>query len=448
MKKIEFPRDFIWGSATASYQIEGAFNEDGKGESIWDCFSHSPGKIQNNDTGDVACDHYHRYKDDVKLIKEIGLNSYRFSISWPRLFPNGSGKLNEKGMDFYKRLTNLLLENGIKPAVTLFHWDLPQKLQDNGGWTNRETIKHFEEYSHSVFNTLGDVVPMWFTHNEPFVVAFLGYMLGIHAPGACDPALMLSVSHNLLLSHGKVVSLFRGMNLKGKVGIALNLSTKYPSSQNEEDRIAAYTSDGVLNRWFLDPLFKGCYPVDILEHYQKRNIPFSYNEEDLKIITQPIDFLALNYYSPEFIKYDETNDFIGINDQLASFEKTEMDWIVYPRGLYDLLKRLETDYGKIDLIISENGAAYNDAVDKDGNIRDNNRINYLHEHLLACHQAIEEGVNLKGYYLWSLMDNFEWSYGYSKRFGLIHVDFDTLKRTIKQSGYWYKNVIQNNGILL
>lgn len=448
MKKIEFPKDFIWGSATASYQVEGAFDEDGKGESVWDRFSHSPGKIQNNDTGDIACDHYHRYEADVKLMKEIGLNSYRFSISWPRLFPNGSGKLNEKGMDFYKRLTYLLLENGIDPAVTLFHWDLPQKLQDNGGWANRETIKHFEEYSYSVFNILGDVVPMWFTHNEPFVVAFLGYMLGTHAPGATDPALMLSVSHNLLLSHGKVVSLYRDMHLDGKVGIALNLSTKYPSSQKDEDRIAAYTSDGVLNRWFLDPLFKGSYPEDILEHYQKRNISFSYNEEDFKIIMQPMDFLALNYYSPEFIKYDEANDFIGINDQLASFEKTEMDWIVYPQGLNDLLKRLERDYGKVDLIISENGAAFNDVVDNDGNIQDNRRINYLHEHLLACHQAIEEGVNLKGYYLWSLMDNFEWSYGYSKRFGLIHVDFETLKRTIKQSGYWYKNVIQNNGILL
>lgn len=448
MKKITFPEDFIWGSATASYQIEGAYDEDGKGESIWDRFSHTPGKIQNNDTGDIACDHYHRYEDDIKLMKELGLKSYRYSISWPRLFPNGTGKLNQKGMDFYKRLTNLLLENGIQPAVTLFHWDLPQKLQDTGGWTNCETIKHFEEYSASVFRDLGDLVPTWFTHNEPHVVAFLGYLLGIHAPGATDPALTLSVAHNLLLSHGKAVSIFRDMNLNGKIGIALNLTTKYPSSQKEEDKIAAYTSDGILNRWFLDPLFKGNYPEDILEYYHKKGISFSYNVEDLKIIKQPIDFLAINYYSPEFVKYNETEDFVTINDQLNSFEKTDMDWIVYPQGLYDLLKRLDSDYGKLDLIISENGAAFNDIIDTEGNIRDDRRINYLHEHLLKCHNAIEEGVNLKGYYLWSLLDNFEWSYGYSKRFGIIHVDFNTLKRTIKQSGYWYKNVIQNNGILL
>lgn len=448
MKKIAFPEDFIWGSATASYQIEGAFDKDGKGESIWDRFSHTPGKIQNNDTGDIACDHYHRYESDIKLMKEIGLKSYRFSISWPRLFPNGSGKLNQKGMDFYKRLTHLLLENGIQPAVTLFHWDLPQRLQDNGGWTNYETIKHFEEYSASVFNSLGDLVPMWFTHNEPYVVAFLGYMFGIHAPGATDPALTLSAAHNLLLSHGKAVSIFRDMNLNAKIGLALNLTTKYPSSQKEEDKIAAYTSDGVLNRWFLDPLLKGSYPEDILEYYHKRGISFSYNVDDLKTIKQPIDFLGINYYSPEFVKHDEKEFFVTINDQLNSFEKTEMDWIVYPQGLYDLLKRLDSDYGKLDLIISENGAAFNDIIDTEGNINDDRRINYLHEHLLNCHKAIEEGVNLKGYYLWSLMDNFEWSYGYSKRFGIIHVDFNTLKRTIKQSGYWYKNVIQNNGILL
>ncbi len=448
MKKIAFPEDFIWGSATASYQVEGAFDEDGKGESIWDRFSHTPGKIQNNDTGDIACDHYHRYKDDIKLMKEIGLKSYRFSISWPRLFPNGSGKLNQKGMDFYKRLINLLLENGIQPAVTLFHWDLPQRLQDNGGWTNCETIKHFEEYSASVFRNLGDLVPMWFTHNEPFIVAFLGYMLGNHAPGVTDPELTLSVVHNLLLSHGKAVSIFRDMSLNGKIGIALNLTTKYPASQKEEDRIAAYTSDGILNRWFLDPLFKGSYPQDILEYYHKRGISFNYNVEDLKIIKQPIDFLAINYYSPEFVKHDEKEYFITIDDQLNSFEKTDMDWIVYPQGLYDLLKRLDSDYGKLDLIISENGAAFKDIIDTEGNIRDDRRINYLHEHLLKCHNAIEEGVNLKGYYLWSLLDNFEWSYGYSKRFGIIHVDFNTLKRTIKQSGYWYKSVIQNNGILL
>jgi beta-glucosidase len=238
------------------------------------------------------------------------------------------------------------------------------------------------------------------------------------------------------------------MNLNGKIGIALNLSTKYPSSQKEEDKIAAYTSDGFLNRWYLDPLLKGYYPKDILEYYHKRGIPFNYDVEDLKTIKQPIDFLGINFYCPEFVRYDEKEHFVTIDDELDNFERTEMNWIVHPQGLYDLLKRLDNDYGKLDLIISENGAAYNDVIDTDGNIRDDRRINYLHEHLINCHNAIEEGVNLKGYYLWSLLDNFEWSFGYSKRFGIIHVDFNTLKRTIKQSGYWYKNVIQNNGILL
>jgi beta-glucosidase len=340
------------------------------------------------------------------------------------------------------------LENGIQPAVTLFHWDLPQKLQDKGGWANCETIKYFEEYSSFVLKNLGDVVPMWFTHNEPFIVSFLGYMSGIHAPGKTDPSLMLAVAHNLLLSHGKVVSLYRDMNIDGKIGIALNLSTKYPASQNKQDIKAARMSDGILNRWYLDPLFKGSYPKDILEYYSNSNINFTYKEEDLKIIKQPTDFLAINYYTSEFIKHAPNNDFIGINDQLNSFEKTEMDWIVYPQGLYDLLKRIDRDYEKIDLIITENGAAYKDIIESDGTIKDDRRINYIHEHLLACHRAIQEGINLKGYYLWSLMDNFEWSCGYSKRFGLIHVDFQTLKRTIKQSGYWYKNVIQNNGIQL
>ncbi len=447
MKKTEFPKDFIWGSATASYQIEGAFNEDGKGESIWDRFSHTPGKIQDNDTGDVACDHYHRYEDDIKLMKEIGIKYYRYSISWPRVFPDGTGKPNEKGMDFYKRLTNQLLENGITPAITLFHWDLPQKLEDKGGWANRETIKYFEEYSSYVFKRLGDVVPMWFTHNEPFVFSFLGHALGIHAPGETDIAKSLNVAHNLLLSHGKVVSLFRNMNLDGKIGIALNLNTKYPASQKEEDIKAASLSDGFVCRWYLDPLYKGSYPKDVLEYYSRRNINFEYPQEDLEIIKQPTDFLALNYYEPEFIRYDKNAEFVGINNELTNFERTEMNWIVNPQGLYDLLKRLDKDYGKPNLLVSENGAAFKDVVENDGSIRDERRINYIHEHLLACNKAIQDGVNLKGYFLWSFMDNFEWSFGYSKRFGIVHVDFETLKRTIKQSGYWYKNVIENNGIV-
>lgn len=446
MKITEFPKDFIWGSATASYQIEGAYKEDGKGESIWDRFSHTPGKVDNGDTGDIACDHYHRYEDDIKLMKEIGIKYYRYSLSWPRIFPDGTGKPNEKGLDFYKRLTDKLLENGITPAITLFHWDLPQIIEDKGGWANRETVKYFEDYSAYVLKTFGDVVPMWFTHNEPFVYSFLGHAYGIHAPGYTDTARALNVTHNLLLSHGKVVSMYRNMNLNGKIGMALNLSTKYPVSQKEEDINAAILSDGFVFRWYLDPLYKGSYPKDVLEYYSRRNINFEYPQEDLKIIKEPTDFLALNYYEPEFVRYDKDAEFVGINNELTNYERTEMNWIVEPKGLYDLLVRLDRDYGKPNLFVSENGAAFKDVVESDGSIRDDRRINYVREHLLACNKAIQDGVNLKGYFLWSFMDNFEWSFGYSKRFGIVHVDFNTLKRTIKQSGYWYKDVIANNGI--
>lgn len=445
MPKIGFPRDFIWGAATAAYQIEGAYNQDGKGESIWDRFCHTPGNVENGDTGDIACDHYNRLEEDIRLMKELGIKSYRYSISWPRILPEGKGKLNQRGMDFYKRLTNLLLENEIEPLITLYHWDLPQKLQDIGGWANRDVTDYFTNYAEVVFNNLGDIVPYWVTINEPWVVAFLGNMFGSHAPGIKDLKTALDVSHNLMLSHGKAVKLYREMNQKGKISIALNFSTKYPASQKEEDIKAARLSDGGLNRWFLDPIFKGYYPEDVLELYSKRGVTHTFPMEDLKVISQPMDFLAFNYYSSEFVKHDPDIGFSGINNELDSFEKTEMGWIVYPQGLYDLITRLGRDYGKIDLIISENGAAFKDFINSDGTIDDHRRTNYIKEHLTQVHRAIESGINLKGYYLWSLMDNFEWAFGYSKRFGLIHVDYETLKRTIKNSGHWYKEVIRNNG---
>lgn len=445
MSKINFPKDFVWGTATAAYQIEGAYNEDGRGESIWDRFCHTPGMVENGDTGDIACDHYHRYEEDIKIMKEMGIKSYRYSIAWPRIFPEGKGKPNQKGLDFYKRITNLLLENGITPAVTLYHWDLPQKLQDIGGWANRDVTDYFAEYAGEVFRNLGDTVPTWITHNEPFVVAILGNMLGLHAPGIKDLKTTLDVSHNLLLSHGKALSLFREMNIDGKIGICLNFSSKYPASEKPEDIRAAELSFGVVGRWFADPVFKGHYPQDVLEYYKNRGVLHTFPEEDMKIINQPIDFLALNYYTSEFIRYDAELGFTGINPQLENFDRTEMGWIIYPQGLYDLLTRLDRDYGKPDLIISENGAAFKDEVNSNGRVEDTRRIKYLADHLTQAQKAIESGVNLKGYYLWSLMDNFEWAFGYTKRFGIVHVDYETQKRTIKDSGHWYKEVIKNNG---
>nr|THJ78314.1 beta-glucosidase [Acetivibrio thermocellus] len=447
MSKITFPKDFIWGSATAAYQIEGAYNEDGKGESIWDRFSHTPGNIADGHTGDVACDHYHRYEEDIKIMKEIGIKSYRFSISWPRIFPEGTGKLNQKGLDFYKRLTNLLLENGIMPAITLYHWDLPQKLQDKGGWKNRDTTDYFTEYSEVIFKNLGDIVPIWFTHNEPGVVSLLGHFLGIHAPGIKDLRTSLEVSHNLLLSHGKAVKLFREMNIDAQIGIALNLSYHYPASEKAEDIEAAELSFSLAGRWYLDPVLKGRYPENALKLYKKKGIELSFPEDDLKLISQPIDFIAFNNYSSEFIKYDPSSEsgFSPANSILEKFEKTDMGWIIYPEGLYDLLMLLDKDYGKPNIVISENGAAFKDEIGSNGKIEDTKRIQYLKDYLTQAHRAIQDGVNLKAYYLWSLLDNFEWAYGYNKRFGIVHVNFDTLERKIKDSGYWYKEVIKNNG---
>jgi beta-glucosidase len=445
MSKIVFPKDFIWGSATAAYQIEGAYNEDGKGESIWDRFSHTPGNVFEGHTGDVACDHYHRYEEDIQLMKELGIKSYRYSISWPRIFPDGKGKLNEKGLDFYKRLTNLLLESGITPAITLYHWDLPQKLQDIGGWTNRDVTDYFTEFSETIIRSLGDVVPMWFTINEPFIAAFLGHLFGIHAPGIKDMRTTLQVGHNLLLSHGKVLKLYRELNQKGQMGISLNLSYKYPASDDPADIAATNLSFGTVGRWFLDPLYKGQYPEDVLRYYENMKVSFSYPEEDMKLISQPMDFLAFNYYSSEFVKHDDEMGFTHIDPEPGKFEETEMNWLVYPQGLYDLIMYLDREYGKPNIIISENGAAYKDEINSNGRIEDVKRTKYLIDHLSHAHRAIQDGANLKGYYLWSLMDNFEWSFGYSKRFGIIYVDHETQKRIIKDSGYWYKETIANNG---
>lgn len=447
MPKINFPENFIWGSATSAYQIEGACSEDGKGESIWDRFCHLPGNIENGHTGDIACDHYHRYEEDIEIMKEIGIKSYRFSVSWPRIFPNGTGQPNQKGLDFYKRLTDCLLENGITPAITLYHWDLPQKLQDMGGWKNRDTTDYFTEYSSEMFKNFGDVVPMWVTHNEPWVVTLLGHLLGTHAPGIKDLRTSLEVSHHLLLSHGKTMKVFRDMNIDAQIGIAPNLSYNYPASQKPEDIAAAELSFSLMGRWFLDPIFKGHYPKNALEHYKNKGIDLSFSEEDLKLINQPIDFLAFNTYSSYFIKHDPAAEsgYAWAEPPFENYEITEMDWIVHPEGLYDLLMLLDRDYGKPNLIISENGAAFKDEISSNGKIEDVRRIQYLKDYLTQAHRAIQDGVNLKAYYLWSFMDNFEWSFGYNKKFGIVHVDFETQERKIKDSGYWYKEVIKNNG---
>lgn len=445
-KLLKFPDNFLWGTATASYQIEGAWDEDGKGESIWDYFSHIPRKIYGEDTGDVACDHYHRYKEDVENMKKIGLKAYRFSISWPRIIPEGKGKVNKTGLDFYDRLVDALLKADIEPFITLYHWDLPQALQEEGGWQNRDIVGYFADYAALIAHCLGDRVHHWITHNEPWVVSFLGQAYGVHAPGIMDFSGALQVSHHLLLSHGRVVELLKNLgDEKTKVGITLNLHPVYPVSKKEEDIEAAKRCDGYLNRWFLDPVFKGAYPPDMLEYYQDKAPQIL--PGDMSTISRKVDFVGVNYYSRWIVKDNPRGKILKLSfSKPEEAQYTDMEWEIYPRGIYEILRRVQEDYSPRAIYITENGAAFPDRLDKEGKLKDEKRIDYLREHILFAHKAIEDGVRLKGYFVWSLMDNFEWAYGYSKRFGLIYTDYPTQRRIFKESASWYKRVIKNNGI--
>ncbi|WP_018247646.1 GH1 family beta-glucosidase [Orenia marismortui] len=446
MNKLIFPKDFIWGSATASYQVEGAFDEDAKGESIWDRFSHTPGKVENGDTGDVACDHYHRYKEDIALMKEIGIDSYRLSISWSRILPEGKGEINQQGLDFYRNLIDELLKAGIKPAITIYHWDLPQALQDEGGWANRQTVKYFVDYAEILFNEFGDVVSQWITHNEPYVVAVHGHLTGSHAPGIKDPKVAMQVAHNILLSHGLTVKKYRELELDGEIGITLNLTSSYPNSNSQEDNEAAKRMEACINGWFLEPLFKGKYPEKLIELYGAKFNQLDIRAGDMDIIKEEIDFLGINYYSRSLVRHNEDSDFFKIEGVKPEDSKyTAMDWEIYPDGLYDLLIKVNREYTQKPLYITENGAAFDDEISEDGRVHDQERINYLKSHFQRAYKTIKEGVPLKGYYVWSLMDNFEWAYGYDKRFGIIYIDYNKdRKRILKDSAYWYQNVIANN----
>lgn len=445
-KFLRFPDNFLWGAATASYQIEGAYNEDGKGESIWDRFCHTPGKVYKGDKGDVACDHYHRYKEDVENIKKLGLKAYRFSISWPRVIPKGKGAINEAGLDFYDRLVDELLKAGIEPFVTLYHWDLPQALQKEGGWTKRDIAGYFADYAAIVAHRLGDRVHHWITHNEPWVTSFLGYSLGMFAPGIKNFATAIQVSHHLLLSHGRAVEVLKSLgDEKTTVGITLNLSPAHPASQKDEDIKAAKRHDGSLNRWFLDPIFKGAYPLDMLKYY-KDKAPQVF-PGDMSIISRRIDFFGLNYYARSIVKADPDEKPLELSFlKPEGAEYTDMEWEVYPKGIYEILRRVQDDYNPQVIYITESGAALPDKLDEEGKVEDPRRINYLKGHFSFAHKAIEEGIRLRGYFVWSLMDNFEWAHGYSKRFGLIYVDYPTQKRIFKKSAHWFKKVIENNGV--
>lgn len=443
---VSFPKEFVWGTATASYQIEGAVHEDGRSESIWDRFSRTPGKVLNDETGDVACDHYHRYPQDIALMKELGIPAYRLSVAWPRVVPDGKKQVNELGIAFYDRLIDDLLAANITPYVTLYHWDLPQVLEDQGGWLNRNTADHFVTYTDVISRALGDRVKNWMTFNEPLCTAYLGYGIGVHAPGIVDMtfAKAVTASHVVNLAHGKAVRVLRENVPDAQVGIVLNMSPAYPYTDSEADRQAARMNDAANNRWFADPVLKGEYPPEVLE-FMGANAP-KIEAGDMDIIHVPLDFLGINYYFRTVVAASsDPNNHVGDVVQLPNVERTAMDWEIYPDGLRVLLERVHRDYAVKAIYITENGCAMPDVVDAKGEVHDPRRIQYLHDHFAAVKKAIDAGVPVKGYFAWSLMDNFEWSYGYDRRFGIIHVDYATQKRTPKDSFAWFKSVIQHNG---
>jgi beta-glucosidase len=427
-----FPSDFVWGAATAAYQVEGAATEDGRGESIWDRFSATPGKVVNGDTGAVACDTYHRYAEDIGLMRSLGIGAFRLSVAWPRILPEGRGRVNQAGLDFYDRLVDDSLANGLDPYVTLYHWDLPQVLEDRGGWPARETVEAFTEYTEVVVSRLGDRVRHWITQNEPWVASWLGYGLGLHAPGRKSDSDALAAGHHILVAHGRAAEVLRREAPASEVGIAIDLVPMYPFSDNEADVEAAHREDGFRNRWFLEPVLGRGYPEDMLERYDE--ILPTIEDGDMDTIAAPLDFLGINYYTRSVVR-------ASVGEVPAEgAEHTEMGWEVYPDGLYRLLVHLQTVYEPPELYITENGAAFADAREN-GRVADSRRVSYLEGHLDAVVAAIAEGVPVRGYFLWSLLDNFEWAFGYSRRFGIVYVDFDTLERVPKDSFTWYRDFI-------
>jgi len=438
MTTYTFPPTFLWGAATASYQIEGAWNADGKGESTWDRFSHTPGKITNGDTGDTACDHYHRCQADIALMRHIGLKAYRFSTSWPRVLPAGRGTVNQAGLDFYDRLVDRLLAANISPFLTLYHWDLPQALDEKGGWTGREVCYDFADYAALMVKRLGDRVRHWTTFNEPSVVAFDGYLSGQHAPGIQDYKTALQVNHNLLVAHGLAVQAMRGVDPSIQAGIVLNLWPSDPASDSLDDAAAAETNWQRYDTLFLDTLFQAHYPVEFIKN-AGGNLP-DIHPGDMALMSQELDFVGINYYSRNLVGTQ------GVINPVPGSEYTEMGWEVHAPGLRRLLNRIHRDYRLPPVYITENGAAFQDAVTPDGKVHDPRRIDYLRQHFIQTRLAMQDGVDVRGYFVWSLLDNWEWARGYAMRFGLYHVDFTDQRRIAKDSAFWYRDLVTTGAV--
>jgi beta-glucosidase len=432
---------FVWGAGTAAFQIEGATTADGRGESIWDRFAATAGNVAGGDTGEPACEHYYRWREDLDLMRDLNLQGYRFSVSWPRIQPDGRGPANRKGLDFYRRLAEGLRERGIVPMATIYHWDLPQTLQDEGGWASRDVVERFAEYARLVLDGLGGAVDDWVTHNEPWVTSFLGYAYGSKAPGLHDWPSALRAAHHALLAHGVVVREFRESGRAGRIGITLDLTVANAASGSDADVAAATRLDGHHNRWFLDALLRGAYPDDMVEFYERRVGPFdAVQEGDLETIAQPLDFLGVNFYRPNLVAADD-DAVLELREVTQDREVTAMGWPIVPEALTELLVRIKRDYGDLPLVITENGAAFDDLLDGGTVVEDDRRVAYLREHVSAIDRARNQGVDVRGYYVWSLLDNFEWECGYEKRFGLVYVDYPTQRRIPKRSALWYRDLI-------
>ena len=440
-----FPHGFVWGCATAAYQIEGAWDHDGKGESIWDRFCHMSGHIKNGDTGDVACDHYHRYREDLRIMKDLGIKSYRFSISWPRIFPTGKGSVNPKGLDFYSRLVDELLANGIMPFPTLYHWDLPQALQDRGGWAERDTAKYFADYAATMVECLGDRVKRWCIFNEPEVFVSAGYLSGDHAPGIHDASIAMRASHIVNLAQGLAVRAMRATGEAQEIGTAFSMSGVCPASDSKEDELAAERFFCLKNLWFLETAQNGRYPEAYVNGADLAHL--AVQPGDMEIVRLPLDFIGINLYSRSVIANDPQDKTLGCRVvHVENAERTDYDWEVYPQAIHDVIMRIWRDYQR-PIYITENGCSYNDGPDKNGIVNDERRISFVRRYLDQVARAIEGGADVRGYYHWALLDNFEWAEGYRQRFGLVDVDHSTQRRIVKKSGYWYRDMIAANEII-